>query len=164
MIFGMALIMATLSLYGQRTVESLFDRYSEDEDFTCITISGNLLKMARSLCDDDCDTDYIPGDITTIRILAQNKDRRTDGNFYDFVQRDLDRRNYEEFMSVKKSGQDLVMLVRAAGRSFKEFLIVAGGVDNLVIQIKGNMTYKEAKRFSEKLKEDSGREFVDDVY
>ena len=154
----------SISLYGQRSVESLFDRYSENEDFTCITISGNLLKVAKSLCDDNCDDDYLPGDITTIRILAQNNEGRAAGNFYDLVQRDLDRKNYEEFMSVKKSGQDLVMLVRTSGRSFREFLIVAGGEDNLLVQIKGNMTFKEAKRFSEKIKKDCGREFIDDIY
>ena len=154
----------SISLYGQRSVESLFDRYSENEDFTCITISGNLLKVAKALCDDNCDDDYLPGDITTIRILAQNNEGRTAGNFYNLVQRDLDRKNYEEFMSVKKSGQDLVMLVRTSGRSFREFLIVAGGEDNLLVQIKGNMTFKEAKRFSERIKKDCGREFIDDIY
>ena len=29
-----------------------------------------------------------------------------------------------------------------------------GGKDNLLIQINGNMTYKEAKRFADKMKED----------
>ena len=44
---------------------------------------------------------------------------------------------YEEFMRVKESDQDLRMLVRTEGKRFKEFLLIAGGEDNAVIQIKG---------------------------
>lgn len=152
----------SISLYGQRSVESLFDKYSGSDDFTSITISGSLVKLAKALCDDDED-DCLPGDITTIRILAQNNERRGTDNFYDMIERELDRRNYEEFMSVKKSNQDLVMLVRTAGRSFREILVVAGGEDNVLIQIKGNITFREAQRFADEMKKDNGREFVDEM-
>ena len=40
-------------------------------------------------------------------------------NFYDLVRRDLDSRDYEEFMSVKKTDQDLKMLVRTDGEYYK---------------------------------------------
>jgi hypothetical protein len=40
------------------------------------------------------------------------------------------------------------MLVRTDGDKFKEFLLIAGGKDNAIIQIKGNMTYNEAKKLS----------------
>ena len=159
LLFGFLFIGFSMSLSGQRSVESLFDKYSGSDDFTCITISGNLLKLAKSLCDDD-DSDCLPGEITTIRILVQNDNKRRVGNFYEMVERELDRKNYEEFMSVKKYNQDLVMLVRTAGRSFKEFLVVAGGEDNVLIQIKGNMTLKEAQRFADKIKKDNGTDFV----
>jgi len=157
------ILLSAISSYGQRSIESLFNKYSDNEDFTCITISGNLFKIAKAFCDNDCDEDYLPDNITTIRILAQNNEKKTAANFYDMVQREIDRRNYEEFMSVKKSNQDLVMLVRTSGRNFKEFLILAGGEDNVVIQIKGNLSYREAKRFSERIKKDCGRDFIDEM-
>ena len=96
-------------------------------------------------------------------MLFRSDGRREAGNFYDMIERNLDRRNYEEFMSVKKYNQDLVMLVRTAGRSFREILVVAGGEDNLLIQIKGNMTFREAQRFADEIKKDNGREFVDEM-
>jgi hypothetical protein len=68
-------------------------------------------------------------------------------NFYNLVINDIDLKNYDEFMRVKKSDQDLRMLVRSEGNKFKEFLLIAGGDDNALIQIKGNMTYAEAKSF-----------------
>lgn len=150
------------SIFSQRSVESLFDKYSGSDEFTCITINGSLVKLIKALGDDE-EEDFLPGDITTIRILAQNDSRRDAGNFYDMIERNLDRRNYEEFMSVKKYNQDLVMLVRTAGRSFREILVVAGGEDNLLIQIKGNMTFREAQRFADEIKKDNGRDFVDEM-
>ncbi len=58
-------------------------------------------------------------------------------NFYDMVVRKLKLRDYEEFMSVNKSDQDMKMLVRTDGNSIREFLLVSGGDDNVLIQVKG---------------------------
>ncbi len=143
--------------YGQRSIDALFEKYTGTDGFTTITISGDLIKLFRSLDDNKCHEDRCwPEDITTIRILAQDDDVMFEGNFYDMVERELDRRNYEEFMRVKKAHQDMVMLVRVEGKKFKEFLVVAGGEDNALIQILGNMTVNEAKRFSENIKKDKG--------
>lgn len=162
-IIGLAITVSTVTSYSQRSVEALFDKYSDREDFTCITLSGNLVKLAKALCDEDDDHNCLPQNITTIRILAQNDEGRPAGNFYDMVEKELDRRKYEEFMRIRKYNQDLVMLVRTAGRNIKEFLVVAGGKDNVLIQIKGNMTFKEAERFSMEIKKDNGKELVDEM-
>ncbi len=140
----------------------MFNKYAGNHGFVTVTINGNLLKLAKALCNDDDDDDHDcwPADITSIRILVQEDDDMEVGNFYHLVEKELDRRNYEEFMRVNESDQDLIMLVRTVGRSFKEFLIVAGGEDNLLIQVKGNMTFKEAERFSEKIKKDNGTGLV----
>jgi len=152
----------TILGYGQRSVDALFNRYAGSDGFTTITISGNLIKLIRDLDDDKCDDDRCwPEDITTVRILAQDDDSMFEGNFYNMVENELDRRNYEEFMRVKNAHKDMVMLVRADGKRFKEFLIVASGEDNnALIQVKGNMTYKEAKKFSENMKKDNGVNIV----
>jgi len=152
----------TIPGYGQRSVDALFNRYAGSDGFTTITISGNLIKLIRDLDDDKCADDRCwPEDITTVRILAQNDDSMFEGNFYNMVENELDRRNYEEFMRVKNAHKDMVMLVRADGKRFKEFLIVASGEDNnALIQVRGNMTYKEAKKFSESMKKDNGVNIV----
>ena len=153
----LALILAiVIPGYGQQSVDELFDKYTGSEGFTSITISGDLIKLLRSLDDDEYDERCWPEDITTVRILAQDDDSMSEMNFYDMVERELDRRNYEEFMRVKQAHQEMVMLVRVEGKKFREFLIVAGGKDNALIQILGNMTVNEAKRFSENIKKDKG--------
>jgi len=84
----------TILGYGQRSVDALFNRYAGSDGFTTITISGNLIKLIRDLDDDKCDDDRCwPEDITTVRILAQNDDSMFEGNFYNMVENELDRRD-----------------------------------------------------------------------
>jgi hypothetical protein len=150
-------------VYGQRSIDMLFDKYSGKDGFTTVTISGNLLKLARCFdSDDDHDSNSMPAGITWIRILSQEDKSIKVENFYDMVIRDLDLNRYEEFMRVKESDQDLRILVRADGNKFKEFLLIAGGDDNALIQIKGDLTFDDAKRFSADARKNNGMDIVVD--
>lgn len=140
---------------GQKSIDALFNRYAGRDGFVTVTISGNLLKLA-CLLDDDREENSLPGEITEIRILAQENKEMEVENFYDLVIRDIYVKDYEEFMRVKESDQDLRMLVRSDGNRFKEFLLIAGGEDNFIIQIKGDMTYKEARKLSSDMRKDHG--------
>jgi hypothetical protein len=146
---------------GQKSVDALFERYSGRDGFVTVSISGNLLRLAH--LEDNNRDNSLPANITAIRILAREDDNmKKIDNFYDQVIKDLNLNDYEEFMSVKKSDQDLRMLVRTDGNIFREFLLIAGGEDNALIQIKGNMTLREAKRFSEDAKKNHCTNLVAD--
>ena len=84
-------------------------------------------------------------------------------NFYDMVLRDINRRNYEEFMSVKKSENDLRMYVRSDGDIIKELLLISGGEDNFIIQLKGRITIKEAEDFCSEARKDHGTDLFSDL-
>ena len=148
------MITATLAS-GQKSIDDLFDRYAGKDGFTTVTVNRGLLKLARLLGDKDDENDF-PLHITEIRVLAQEDKTMNAGNFYNQVIDDIDLKNYDEFMRVKNSNENLRMLVRSEGDRFKEFLLIAGGEDNAVIQIKGNMTYEEAKKFSDDARKDHG--------
>jgi hypothetical protein len=151
-------IAATL-VYGQKSIDDLFERYAGKDGFTTVTINGNFLKWARNLGDNDKENS-LPVNISEIRILAQEDKNIPVENFYSLVIQDIDLNSYDEFMRVKSSDQDLRMLVRSEGNRFKEFLLIAGGEDNALIQVKGNMTYAEAKKFSREAEKNRGSDFV----
>jgi hypothetical protein len=159
-VFIVLTVTATLA-YSQKSIDDLFDRYAGKDGFTTVTINGSLLKLAH-LFDDNDDDNAIPANITGIRILAQEDDGMKVENFYDLVMKDIDLKNYDEFMRVKKSDQDLRMLVRSEGNRFREFLLIAGGKDNALIQIKGDMTYNEVKKLSEDAGKDHGLNITGD--
>lgn len=162
------LLLAVLTItftfvYGQKSIDALFEKYAGKDGFTTVTINGNLFKLAKCFDNDgDHDKNSIPANITEIRILSQeNKDIKVE-NFYDMVIKDIDLEKYEEFMRVKDSDQDLRMLVRAEGRRFREFLLIAGGEDNAIIQIKGDLTFDDAKKISEDARKNNGMDIVAD--
>lgn len=148
------LLLSVLSItftfvYGQKSIDSLFEKYAGSDGFTTVTINGNLLKFAKWFGDDaDHDDNSIPNGLTEIRILSQDDKTIKTENFYDMVIRDIDLKSYEEFMRVKEADQDLRMLVRIDGKKFKEFLLISGGNDNAIIQIKGDLTFEDAKKIS----------------
>jgi len=158
-LFIVLTITATFA-YGQKSIDALFEKYAGRDGFTTVTINGSLLKLAHLLGDKD-DEDALPVHITEIRVLSQEDDHMKVDNFYNNVINDIDLKNYDEFMRVKKSDQDVRMLVRSEGNKFKEFLLIAGGEDNAIVQIKGNMTYEEAKKFSNDAKKDHGSSKVE---
>ena len=156
----LVLTIAATFAYGQKSIDALFEKYAGRDGFTTVTINGSLLKLAHLLGDKD-DEDALPVHITEIRVLSQEDDHMKVDNFYNSVINDIDLKNYDEFMRVKKSDQDVRMLVRSEGNRFKEFLLIAGGEDNAIVQIKGNMTYEEAKKFSDDAKKDHGSSKVE---
>jgi hypothetical protein len=161
-IFGIiAAVLISVSLSGQKSIDDLFAKYGGKEGFTTVTINGNLLKLASAMDNDEHDKS-MPKDISIIRILTQDKESNVKAdNFYDAVIKDIDLTKYEEFMRVKDADQDVRMLVRMEGNKFTEFLLISGGKDNALIQIKGSMTFDEAKKFADDAKKDHGSNIVD---
>jgi hypothetical protein len=161
--FGILIVSALLGVaYGQRSIDRLFERYANNDGFVSLTISGNLLNMLKSN-DNGWDDNHWPDKVTQIRILVQeNKDKGVE-NFYDLAKRELDSREYEEFMTVKKTDHDLKMLVRMDGNIIREFLLIGGGEDNFIIQAKGRVTIREAEDFCCEVKKDHGRNLFSDL-
>ena len=162
-IFGILVLLVSMSFaYGQRSIDALFEKYSGNEGFVTLTINGNLLNIFKS-CDKERSQDQWPAKVTEIRILAQDNEDLKVENFYDKVMKDINLRDYEEFMRVKDSDQDLRMLVRTDGDVIKEFLLVAGGEDNVIIQVKGKMTLQEAEEFSSQAKKNHRMKMISDL-
>lgn len=154
-----AIALLSTTLFGQKSIDALFDKYGGKDGFVTVTINGNLLKLAASL-DEDEDSE-LPRNITSIRILAQEDEYKGSvENFHDLVIKDIDLSKYEEFMRVKESNQDVRMLVRMEGNRFSEFLLIVGGEDNALIQIKGDMTLSEAKKFADDAKKEHGTNII----
>ncbi len=148
--------------YGQKAIDSLFDRYSGTDGFVSVTLRGDLLRFIRSHMDND-EKCKLPMNITEIRLLVQENENTTPVNFYDLVTRDLNLTGYEELMKVKETGQELRMLVRTEGDYIREFLMVGGGEDNLLIQIKGKITFEEAETLCSDSTRDHGSGLISEL-
>ncbi|MEE4215231.1 MAG: DUF4252 domain-containing protein [Bacteroidales bacterium] len=147
------LFVFALTLNAQSSIDRLFDRYQGADGFVTVTVSGNFLKLAGAFDDDDEFLKHADK-FTSIRILAQEDDDVVVENFYDMVMDELTKGGYEEMVRVNSSDTDLKIMVRAEGDIFTEFLLVTGGDDNAIIQIKGRLTEKIMKEIADELEDD----------
>ncbi|MBP5473536.1 MAG: DUF4252 domain-containing protein, partial [Bacteroidales bacterium] len=60
----------------------------------------------------------------------------------------LDKSRYEEFVTVKEQDNDVHILVNQEGDFFKEVLILVGGDDDVLVQIKGNIPIDEIDKIT----------------
>jgi hypothetical protein len=157
-----AMIVSFNMLSAQKSIDSLFEKYAGKDGFTTITLNGSLCRLAACFNDDN-EENQIPASVTEIRILTQDDENMKVENFYDMVISEIDLNNYEEFMRVKESKQDLRILVKTEGKKLKEFLLIAGGEDNALIQIKGNMTFDEAKKLSSNAKHNHNLNYAENT-
>ncbi|MFO7574443.1 MAG: DUF4252 domain-containing protein [Bacteroidales bacterium] len=137
-----------LTLSGQRTVDAIFDSYKGKSGYITVNINGGLLKLAAMFDKEDEELAFLASSISRIRILALDDSRQSDEGFYNRVIKDIDSSLYEEFMDINSSGDQAKILVRAEGDMFTEFLMVVGGNDHALIQIKGRMSADDIKKLS----------------
>lgn len=138
-----------LTLSGQRTVDAIFDSYRGKSGYTIVNIDGGLLKLAALLDREDKELAFLASSVSRIRILAtDDSSRQPDAGFYERVTMAVDFSSYEEFMDINSSGDQVKILVKSAGDVFVEFLMVVGGNDNAIIQIKGKMSTDEIRKLA----------------
>jgi len=158
-LFG--LLISLTGMAQQNTADEFFEKYAGKEGFTTVSINGNLLKMAT--CQDDKENlDPILTSIESIKILSADDETKCP-DFYAEIMQDLPQKNYEELLTVKKSDQQVKILVNEKNGIIRELLLVAGGKDdNALIIIKGHIPLKKLSHLSKSLGMDE-LEVLEDV-
>jgi hypothetical protein len=130
-----ALVMAQNS-----AIDKVFQKYGDRDGFTVVTISKGLLKMVAN-ADDDKDSDFLKK-LNQIKVLACEDD--CDVNLYDEVLSGLNKSEYEELMTAKSKGEDVLMLAKKDGDVIEELIILVGGnKDNALVYISGRLNMKD---------------------
>jgi len=148
------MLLFTVSLSAQSSIDRLFDKYQGKDGFVTVTVSGSFLKMMGNFDDDD---EFLKHSdkFSAIRILAQEDDFMEVDNFYDMVIDEIEKGGYEEMVRINSADSDVKIMVKADGDVFTEFLLVAGGDDNAIIQIKGRLTREMVREMSESVDDDN---------
>lgn len=151
------LVFTMTGLFAQSRIDQLFEKYQGREGFVSLTISGNMLRLFAAL--DDNDSDPVmrhAAKFTSVRLLAKEDDLVESENFYDSVIKELMKGGYEEMMSVNSTDVDVKMLLLTDGDIFREFILIAGGEENAIIQIRGNLTYDDIREISSSVNNGEG--------
>lgn len=131
-------------------VDELFNKYSEKDGFTIVTISSRMFSMFANLDSDNPDTDNLIRRLKSIRILSvEDTLLNINLNFYSELSKKLDMSVYEELMVVKEGRDITKFLIKENGNLISELLVIVGGPGgNSIISIKGDLSMKNISDLS----------------
>ena len=152
-----------LALAQNSAVDKVFKKYGDRDGFTVVTISKGLLKMVSKMDDDRESRDFLSR-VHEIKILA-TEDHKSDINLYDEVLSDLNKSDYEELMSAKSKGEEVLILAKKDGDILEELIILVGGDDNnALVYISGKMNMKDLAKLSSSVNiKGAGLEHLKDI-
>jgi hypothetical protein len=134
-------------------VDEMFNKYSEKQGFTVVSISSRMFSMFANKDPENKDTDDIISKLKSIKILSvedslQNKNL----NFYTELSKKLDLSVYEELMVVKTGPDITKFLIKQNGNTISELLVIKGGPGgNSLISIKGELNLKNISDMSKSI-------------
>jgi len=134
-------------------IDEMFNKYSEKEGFTVVTISGKMFSMFAGMSDENKDADNVITKLKSIRILTvEDSLLNKNLNFYSELSKKLDLSVYEDLMLVKE-GQDITrFLIKQTGNTISELLVITGGPGgNSLISIKGDLNLKNISDLSKNI-------------
>ncbi len=146
-LFGLIILCIAGAASAQKDpVSAVFEKYNGVAGFTTVNISGDMLKLMTQVEAERRDTIVFTSTLSEIRILAVEKecDKPVGVNLRTELYDKLDKSVYKEMVSVKKEGEDLVILMKENKGRVAEILVLAGGNnENALIQVKGDMLLSE---------------------
>jgi hypothetical protein len=164
-LFFTALSLTLVIKAQSNPVDDMFNKYSERDGFTVVTISSRMFGMFSNLDSEDKDADDLIHKLKSIRILSvEDSLLNKNINFYTELSKKLDLSAYEELMVVK-GGKDVTkFLIKQNGKMISELLVITGGPGgNSLISIRGDFNLKNISELSKStgIKELEGLENMD---
>jgi hypothetical protein len=138
-------------LFAQNSAcDKVFNTYSEKQGFATLNFSGNILKGI--FANGNTDSDF---NITSVKILlVEDSLLNQNLNFFKEILPNLNKKDYEELMTIKNSKNDFVILCKKEHQKITELIMISGGADNSLIYVKGSLSLSEAHEISQKLSEE----------
>jgi hypothetical protein len=151
LILSIAAVCLTLLSQAQTNpIDEMFDKYSEKQGFTVVSISGKMFSMFASEDKENKEADNVISKLKSIRILSvEDSLLNKNLNFYTELSKKIDFSVYEELMVVKAGPDITKFLIRQNGKIISELLVITGGPGgNSLISIKGELNLKNISDLS----------------
>ena len=134
-------------------IDEMFNKYSEKEGFTVVTISGKMFSMFAGQNDRENGADNVISRLKSIRILSvEDSLLNRNINFYSELGKKLNFSEYEELMGVKEGADMTKFLIRQKGSVITELLVITGGPGgNSLISIRGDLDLRSISEISKSM-------------
>jgi hypothetical protein len=152
-LFVAALFLMVLSRAQTSPVDEIFNKYSEKEGFTVVTISSRMFSMFANQDAENKDADNIMRQLKSIKILSVGDSLLNKNlNFYNELNNKQFLEAYEELLVVKEGPDITKFLIKESGDLISELLVITGGPGgNSIISIKGDINLKNLSDLSKNI-------------
>ncbi|PUZ20654.1 protein of unknown function [Chitinophaga costaii] len=136
---------------GGSVIDKFFQKYSNDESFTLVSISPKMFSMFSKLDANDPDAKQvlqIAQKLRSMRILAK-EDTKDGAKLYKEAAAYLTN-SYEELMTVRSKGNDVKFLTKENAKgNIEELIMLVGGDDTFVaISIVGDIDLNQISKIA----------------
>ncbi|MBX2870645.1 MAG: DUF4252 domain-containing protein [Saprospiraceae bacterium] len=121
-----------LCLAQSKAINDFYNKYSQDEHFLDIKLSGGLLNLVASKTDDEQDKRVIRK-ITALRALVLEEGHSVKKEDYTKLLRDAKADSFEELIKVRDGSDNIEILIREKGNAISHVLLLVNGKDNFVL-------------------------------
>ncbi len=155
-LFVVAVALPALMIAQNSAVDKLFNKYKGKDGVTTVQISPELFQFLGAMDIDELKDSEIPFDkVSSVKILTIEDQETYQGvNFYDEIKGELKTEDFAEVMTVDDGGETVRMWMKADKSVVKEFLLIVGGDDNVLIYITGNFNLKDMEGLAESFDHD----------
>jgi hypothetical protein len=152
-IFLPALCLAFQMQAQTNPIDELFNKYSEKDGFTVVSISGRMFSMFSENETNKKEADNVIFKLKSIKILSVSDSLlNKDLNFYNELSKKLNLSVYEELMVVKEGRDITKFLILQKGNLISELIVITGGPGgNSLISIKGDFSLKDISNISKEV-------------
>jgi predicted lactoylglutathione lyase len=150
LLFVAGILLAVILKAQTSAVDEMFNKYSERDGFTVVTISSKMFSMFANQDAENNDADDLVRRLKSIRILSvEDSLLNRSINFYTELGRKLNLSVYEELLVVKEGKDVTKFLIRQNGNMISELLVITGGPGgNSLISIKGEFELRNIQELS----------------
>ena len=137
-------------------IDKLFAKYKGKEGVTTVQISPELFQVVKALEIEDIENHDVPFDkIASVKILTIEEEDAWEGvNFYNEIKNDLNVADFAEVLTVDDGGETVRIWMKAEKAQVNEFLLIAGGDDNVLIHITGSFNMNDLEGLAESFDKD----------
>lgn len=142
------LLMSRAGFAQDDAIGKFFNKYVDDDRFSVVTVSPRMFQLLAKV-----DWDTVAPDIkqtvsrlTSLRILSTST---TPMQFYKEALAKIDRKEYEELLTVRSNKDDAHFLIRSAGNKVLELVMIAASEDSFtLLSFVGDIDLKALSRLS----------------
>lgn len=155
-LFLLALAIPALMMAQNDAIDKLINKYKGQEGVTVVNVGPELFQIIKGMNIENLDEKDLPLDkVSSVRILTiEDNEKLANVNFYDELKNNFDVSNLQEVLTVDDGGEVVRMWMKNDGGKVKEFLLIVGGDDNVLIHITGDFNMSDLEGLAESFGDD----------